>query len=253
MTALPPEIAYGFVTDRIVLGVGDGPDPDRLPDPRPAEGTVKFTPKRKVIKVTLPEPGRVLPQAVEGRLDADGRLVDDQGAPGVWLVEGAWTVTYKFQSVSVGQHDILVTPEHTEENPLYLSQHMPPGGPVLSATQYAELHARIDGLEVGGGAPAEHDHAMDDVTGLTAQLSGTVNYGGFPLAFGPGGQLTVGGVLQAAYSELQNRPLSTEVACYRRVVTGNEDRPKRASMVFWIGGTTEPTNMAVGDVWLAAD
>lgn len=104
-----------------------------------------------------------------------------------------------------------------------------------------------------GASPAEHDHAMGDVTDLTAQLSGTVNFGGFPLTFGPEGQLTVGGVLQTTYSEMQNRPLPTEVACYRRVVTGNEARPARASMVFWIGGTTEPDNMAVGDVWLAAD
>lgn len=33
------------------------------------------------------------------------------------------------------------------------------------------------------------------------------------------------------------------------VITGNEARPQ-ASVVFWIGGSTEPINMAIGDVWL---
>ena len=35
------------------------------------------------------------------------------------------------------------------------------------------------------------------------------------------------------------------------VSTGSEARPA-ASFVMWVGGTTQPTNMAVGDVWMKA-
>lgn len=35
------------------------------------------------------------------------------------------------------------------------------------------------------------------------------------------------------------------------VTTGSEARPT-ASFVMWVGGTTQPTNMAVGDVWMKA-
>lgn len=34
-----------------------------------------------------------------------------------------------------------------------------------------------------------------------------------------------------------------------QVVTGSETRPD-AQLVFWIGGTTEPANMSLGDVWM---
>lgn len=35
------------------------------------------------------------------------------------------------------------------------------------------------------------------------------------------------------------------------VSTGSEARPT-ATFVMWVGGTTQPTNMAVGDVWMKA-
>ncbi len=35
------------------------------------------------------------------------------------------------------------------------------------------------------------------------------------------------------------------------VSTGSEARPA-ATFVLWVGGTTQPTNMAVGDVWMKA-
>ena len=38
---------------------------------------------------------------------------------------------------------------------------------------------------------------------------------------------------------------------YVTVATGAEARPS-ASLVLWIGGTTQPTNMATKDVWLKA-
>lgn len=37
---------------------------------------------------------------------------------------------------------------------------------------------------------------------------------------------------------------------YVAVVTGNEARPGGFGMVIWVGGTTQPVNMASGDLWL---
>lgn len=147
---------------------------------------------------------------------------------------------------------VLTESDITTPGPLKAALDSAGGGGAVSSVNGSTGDVVLSAADIGA-SPAEHDHAMDDVTGLTAQLSGTVNFGGFPLTFGPEGQLTVGGVLQTTYSELQNRPLSTEVVYYVRVVTGNEPRPERASMVFWIGGTTEPVNMETGDVWMAAD
>ncbi len=36
------------------------------------------------------------------------------------------------------------------------------------------------------------------------------------------------------------------------VATGTELRPVTSSTVFWKGGTTRPTNIATGDIWLKA-
>lgn len=55
-----------------------------------------------------------------------------------------------------------------------------------------------------------------------------------------------------------NKPISTaqQAALDARIVwvdsSGSPSvaRPSDAQVVFWIGGTTQPTNMATGDVWL---
>ena len=41
----------------------------------------------------------------------------------------------------------------------------------------------------------------------------------------------------------------TFITASTHVVTGHEPRPN-ADTVFWIGGTEQPINMCVGDVWL---
>lgn len=150
MSVMPPEITYGYVADRLVLAVGDGADGDRTPDARPAVGKVKFTPKTKVMPVSSPTPGRVLPQAIEASLDADGYLIDDQGALGVWLVVGLYDVTYSFTAATVPGHEIEVTTAHTEAAPLYLTLAVPPGGPILTPSQYTELNDRLLIVEAAG-------------------------------------------------------------------------------------------------------
>lgn len=152
MTTMPPEITYGHVTGRFIAAWTDGPDGDRLPDPRPLEGlTVKITPKVQVRRLAGASPVLVATMPVTCKVDADGVLIDEQDTPGVWLVTGVYGVTYAHPAVTIPAHDIEVTDAHTEGAPLDLVTAMPPGGPVLTASQYAELSARIDGIVVEAG------------------------------------------------------------------------------------------------------
>lgn len=152
MTTMPAEITYGHVTGRFIAAWTDGPDSGRLPDPRPLEGlTVKITPKVQMRRLAGASPVLVATMPVTCKVDADGVLIDEQDTPGVWLVTGVYGVTYSHPSVAIPAHDIEVTDAHTEGAPLDLVTAMPPGGPVLTASQYAELTARIDGIVVEAG------------------------------------------------------------------------------------------------------
>lgn len=152
MTTMPAEITYGHVTGRFIAAWTDGPDAGRLPDPRPLEGlTIKITPKVQTRRLAGAAPVLVATMPVTCKVDADGRLIDEQDTPGVWLVTGVYGVTYSHPAVTIPAHDIEVTAAHTEAAPLYLSLAVPPGGPILTPSQYAELSARIDALGTGGG------------------------------------------------------------------------------------------------------
>lgn len=153
MTTMPAEITYGHVTGRFIAAWTDGPDTGRMSDPRPLEGlTVKITPKVQARRLAGASPVLVATMPVTCKVDADGALIDEQGNPGVWLVTGVYGVSYTHPAVAIRAHDIEVTDAHTEGAPLDLVTAMPPGGPVLTASQYAELSARIDGIVVEAGA-----------------------------------------------------------------------------------------------------
>mgnify|MGYP000909005873 CR=1 FL=1 len=148
----PPDLTYGYVDGRIILAIGDRSDGGRMPDPIPAEGlTVTFTPATTILKVAAPTPATVIKQPIVCSVDANGYLVDGQGARGVWLVTGTYKVTYSHPRAMIPTHDIEVTTGHTEAAPLDLTTAMPPGGPVLAPSEYAELNGRITILEAGGG------------------------------------------------------------------------------------------------------
>lgn len=170
MTTMPAEITYGHVTGRFIAAWTDGPDAGRLPDPRPLEGlTVKITPKVQVRRLAGASPVLVATMPVTCKVDDDGRLIDDQGNPGVWLVTGVYGVSYTHPAVAIRAHDIEVTDAHTEGAPLDLVTAMPPGGPVLTASQYAELSARIDALGSGGGGTGGTG-AVSSVNGKTGTV-----------------------------------------------------------------------------------
>lgn len=165
MTTMPAEITYGHVTGRFIAAWTDGPDAGRTPGPRPLEGlTVKITPKVQTRRLAGSAPVLVATMPVTCKVDADGRLIDEQGNPGVWLVTGVYGVTYSHPAVSIPAHDIEVTDTHTEAAPLDLVTAMPPGGPVLTASQYAELSARIDALGTGGGGTGTQGPPGEDGT-----------------------------------------------------------------------------------------
>lgn len=147
----PPDLTYGYVDGRIILAIGDRSDAGRMPDPVPADGmTVTFTPANTILKVASPTPATVIKQPIVCTVDANGYLVDGQSARGVWLVTGTYKVTYSNQRAIIPSHDIEVTTGHTDVAPLDLTTAMPPGGPVLAPSEYAELNGRLTILEAGG-------------------------------------------------------------------------------------------------------
>lgn len=129
--------------------------------------------------------------------------------------------------------------------------------------------------------PVAHSHAQSDVTGLadalaakadTDDLAGlvtdddprltdartptshshtaaTINSGGAT----NGQALTADGDGGATWQTITEGGVGgTSVLHHVAVQTGNETRPD-AAVVLWIGGDTQPANMAVGDVWLQAE
>jgi hypothetical protein len=218
----PPDLTYGYVDGRIILAIGDRSDAGRMPDPVPAAGmTVTLTPANTILKVASPTPATVVKQPIPCGVDANGYLIDRQAARGVWLVTGTYKVTYSHPRATIPSHDIEVTTGHTEAAPLDLTTAMPPGGPVLTPSEYAELNGRLTILEAGGGGGGggvtdhgaltglgddDHPHYLTQgrgdaryirtINGLPADIAGDItvaNPGGLTIADNGDGTLTLGG------------------------------------------------------------
>ena len=146
---LPTSLEYGYVDARIILAVADTDDEDRLPNAVPATGTITLTPLNDKTVETEEEPVIVGRHSISGTLDATGRLRDSQGQRGLWVITGLYSVSYNLTGVSVGGHSVLVTSDHTENNPLHLATAAQPTGAPLTPTEYQQLSARIDGIPTG--------------------------------------------------------------------------------------------------------
>lgn len=151
-TALPSTITYGKVVGRFILAVGDtSTDPDVLPDAVAASGVVSFTPALVIGRETSAvPPTTVIRKVIDCTLNADGDLIDPVGQLGVWLTTGSYRVAYSLSGATVPSHVIEVLDTHTDAAPLDLTVAMPPGGNVLTPSEYTELSARIDTLAAAG-------------------------------------------------------------------------------------------------------
>lgn len=124
MTLLPANIEYGHVQGRWLLAVADTQaDPDSLPDPQPATGTVVFTPFSPQRESDEPTPTTIFIQSVTVSL-VDGEL-SHSSQIGVDLVTGLWAVTFKIDGGSLPSLLVEVTTEHTRAAPLYLNRAAP--------------------------------------------------------------------------------------------------------------------------------
>jgi hypothetical protein len=146
---MPTDILHGYVTGRFILAVGDATDVDNLPDAVPPIGYVTFSPMEPKFQAETPEPTTVVPYRIRCGVNAAGYLIDPQGEVGVWLVTGTYKVFYTFNNITIASHMIEVLVDHTENFPLNLTNSMPPGGPVLTVSEYEELSARIDAMGSG--------------------------------------------------------------------------------------------------------
>ena len=172
MADLPAELAYGKVVARLILAVADTTDAGRIPNAQPAVGTVTFTPANVIVKTALPEPATVVKKPIVCGIDANGFLIDPELALGVWLVVGVYDVSYRITDASVPSHSIEVLVGNDDSAPIDLTTAMPPGGPILSASEYAELDARLTVVEGGGGGGGVTLEQVQDDLGVTSLVAG---------------------------------------------------------------------------------
>ena len=127
MTTLPPEISFGYVVGRWILAVGDTEaDPDEYPDAAIPTGTVVFT--RIDANVSLIDTTQndgtwvaVARKNVTATLNAQGELALPHSTnAGLWLITGAYNVTVSVANVTWPAFSIVITTDHTPENPLDL-------------------------------------------------------------------------------------------------------------------------------------
>ena len=124
---LPPEITFGYVVGRWILAVGDTEaDPDEYPDAAVPTGTVTFTRIDENVSLvdTTQNDGTwvaIARKSVMTTLNDQGELALPHAAsPGIWLVTGAYTVAASVAGVTWPSYTIIVTEDHTPQNPLDL-------------------------------------------------------------------------------------------------------------------------------------
>ena len=187
---LPASYTWGFVTCQIVQAIADtADDPDRLPESRPAVGSVTFTPTQPLRRVVGPPPALVTHGPAVAQIGPDGRIVDDESLPGIWLVTGVYRVGFQVTKATIPGFEVEVRPEHTLESPLDLavaSPYTPPSGATVTTMLVPSggvtgevLTLGSDGLlewatvsGAGGSAP-DASASVKGVLRLAGDLAGT--------------------------------------------------------------------------------
>ena len=120
----PPEDSeYGFVVAQIIRRVSDGVDEDSYPDAISAKGYFTFVPREELVKTTTP-PIFEIRESLRYPLDAQGRLsgISEGASVGVWLLVGEYTVVPEVQDARMRRINVVVTTDHTAQNPLDLAE-----------------------------------------------------------------------------------------------------------------------------------
>lgn len=173
-TPLPETVKHGFVQGRIVLSVGDDSDEDQLPNAVPAVGAISFTALNRITReYEAVPPTTIVGTRVTRALNENGVLVNTDGTPGIWLSVGPHKVAYLLDDVEIPRHDIEVTELHTPDNPLDLTEAIPPGGPVLTPTEYADLVSKFTTLETRVVASVAAPAAQASIDAASASASAT--------------------------------------------------------------------------------
>ena len=118
-------LTYTKITGTFVAVVGDLiEDEDALPNSRPLEGTVTFTPEAERLKIGGESPRIIAPKAIVAEIDSDGAL-SLNGAKGVYLLSSdspglsptgftyrvSFSLTLDGESVAFRSYSIFVTGE----------------------------------------------------------------------------------------------------------------------------------------------
>ncbi|WP_336628452.1 MULTISPECIES: hypothetical protein [unclassified Microbacterium] len=106
--------AHGYVVAHYITPPGVAP----LHAEAQAQGSVVFAPDREQV---LHDPARGVARSLVGATIKDGVLTDSDGAPGVWLVHGVYTVTVSLKGARPRTFPIRVEDIHTADAPLDLN------------------------------------------------------------------------------------------------------------------------------------
>ena len=158
---VPEDISFGYVTDHVLLAVGDGDDADDYPDAIAAEGSVTFTPVNPNVAVHGGDATIAIQPITATVRESDGRLTYN-GKAGVWLVVGDYKVRWALKGAKITDATIRVTADHTPENPLVLARQVEiKPTPTMKLVVNEELYRRTEGL-------------VEEAQGIVSDLSGTI-------------------------------------------------------------------------------
>lgn len=141
-----PDVSHGMVVGRfLVAGADSTSDADRKFDFQTASGKIVFKPVTEIHLNTgdgsAVVPTTIFRKAVEGELDSDGYLVDNNKVRGFYLAVGLYDVSFKLDGISAPSFRINVKPENTEAAPLDLTLTAPiptvPGTKVVFSEETA--------------------------------------------------------------------------------------------------------------------
>lgn len=244
---LPSGLKYGFVVGRFVEAVPDGSDEDRLPDGVSIAGPVELAPV-VAVQGAVDYSALVKIGKFDAAVDGRGELRDASGELGMWLPAGRWHV--RIDSMGIRRAPVIVTEEHTVENPLDLKAAILANIPPDEVPEWMKLRDQVAGFAAVARASAEAAEAVDattiqagEVVGddlvLTRNDGATVNAGKVRGGVGPQGLPGVNAVpgdeAVAGWIGTEGSSASQDAVDARVLKTVAEDGPVKDSLKSTIG------------------